>query len=192
MRAPPIHHWPACAGQAIRHEGLIVIAVDTPETPIRDTARQRLRQALSEVLAEQGIDHRLIAEAGRPLRLERHPEIGLSCTHEPGLSLVAIHFNGPVGIDLMRLDAGLPDTTEIRQLASDYLGPGMAQRLLADPQAFAATWTAHEASLKCLGLALEEWTPALAERLAQCHCMQLALPASHVGTLCVRPAWMRA
>lgn len=192
MHAPPIHHWPAYAGQAIRHEGLIVIAVDTPETPIRDAARQRLRQALSEVLAEQGIADRLIVEAGRPPRLERHPGIGLSCTHEPGLSLAAIHFNGPVGIDLMRLDAGLPDTTEIRQLASDYLGPGMVQRQLADPPAFAAAWTAHEASLKCLGLALEEWTPALAEILAQCRCMRLALPASHVGTLCVSPTRMPA
>lgn len=163
-------------------DGLIIIAVETPKTVMRDSARQLLRAALQEVLAGYGLDADLIVTPGQAPQLANAPQIGLSLSHEPGLSLAAINFAGPVGIDLISLPAALP-AAEIRQLTLDYLGPAASQRIGSNPHAFAEAWTQQEARLKCLGLGLTEWTPILEEGLSGCRCLRLDLPDGWIGTL---------
>lgn len=164
-------------------DGLIVIAVETPKTAMRDSARQLLRAALQEVLANYGQDAALITTPGQAPQLANTPQIGLSLSHEPGLSLAAINFAGPVGIDLIGLPASALPAAEIRQLALDYLGPAASRRIGSNPHAFAEAWTQQEARLKCLRLGLTEWTPILEERLSACRCLRLDLPGGWIGTL---------
>lgn len=169
---------------------LHILRVRTPETPQRDRARQLVRQALSASLArllavgEETVS--LISNPGEPIRLAAPwDHIGLSISHEPGLSLAAINLNGAVGIDLLRV--GLP-LAEIAALAGDYLGPAEAKAIAGTPlprrqEAFALAWTRLEAKLKCLTLPLSEWTPALAAQLATCTVAELAVPAGWVAAV---------
>lgn len=175
---------------------LWLAAVGTPFDTRRDPARQAVRQLLREALGRRfGCPPDAVplrSAPGRAPRVEGRPEIGLSISHEPGLSLAAIGWTGPVGVDLLALPAEPPWQDEIPALARDYLGPADAARLFAlpageRPRAFAAAWSAHEACLKCLGMALAEWSPARAEALATCATRTLALPAGYVGSL-ARPA----
>jgi hypothetical protein len=48
---------------------------------------------------------------------------------------------------------------------------------------FAERWVEHEARLKYLGLGLEEWQPALAQRLSACCVEQLVLPGGYIGAV---------
>jgi len=170
--------------------GLHVLSMATPDTPHRETARRMVRQALSEALGElfPGEDGEiaLISAPGTPIRLAAPGRaVGLSVSHEPGRSLAAIYLHGPVGIDLMRLGTPLPD---IDVLGRDYLGPAVAAEIARCPegerqQAFARAWTAHEASLKCLGLALAEWSPALAGHLSACTTLKVEMPPGWVATV---------
>jgi len=174
--------WPASFDKA---QDLLVVAVDTPDTPIRDAARQLVRSALREILG----DVELISKPGQPIRLARQDSpIGISVSHENGLSLLAVHFSGPVGIDLLRMPTNPDWSTQIPMLASDYLGPQRARQIAGmAPQAqiahFARAWTEHEACLKCRGLGLEEWSPTLEAHLSPCSPRQLALPAGYVGAV---------
>ena len=126
---------------------------------------------------------------GQPLRVEQpsHGQnIGLSISHEAGLSVAALRRNGPVGVDIMRIAPAF----DWQALARDYLGPQAVRRIASQPEsekpmAFAREWTRLEAGLKCLGLALQEWSPALAERLESCQLMALDLPSG----LCGAVAW---
>ncbi|MCB2037470.1 MAG: hypothetical protein KDF56_11275, partial [Ottowia sp.] len=80
------------------------------------------------------------------------------------------------------------DPAERQRLATLYLGqnfmpnqaPGQERQAQAAMTliAFLEAWSAHEARLKCLGEPLQEWTPALAERLAACQARTLTLPAA--------------
>lgn len=102
-------------------DGLLVIAVRTPDTPHRDPARQLVRQALGKTLGEMlAVDDRslsLLSQPGRGIRLAAPwQDVGISVSHEPELSLAAIHRAGPVGIDLLRLG---PPLLDIDQLARD-------------------------------------------------------------------------
>lgn len=193
-----VQRWPAC-GVAVRPQlGLLVLALETPLTPNRGRARQLVRVALAEVLGAHlgcgagGI--RFVSVAGQALRLDRNGvNIGLSVSHEPGLSLAAIHFGGPVGVDLLQVPRVPEWQDEVPLLARDYLGPDVAQALAALPACervacFATHWTALEASLKLLGLGLEEWSPSRQRSRAVCHCMPLQLPAGFVGSLAVPAA----
>lgn len=173
---------------------LIVGAVDTPPTPLRDTARRLVRQALVEALAARfgcpPAELAVLTTPGQAPRLAGAGQVGLSFAHEPGCSLFAARRDGPVGVDLLRLPE-IPDwLAEIPALARDYLGPAVAGRLAALPiaaraAAFTDAWTRHEAALKCLGLGLEEWQPALVQRLGACRVHRLALPPGLVGALAV-------
>ena len=85
------------------------------------------------------------------------------------------------------LAADMPDWA---QVALDYLGPAEAAQLHISspahrPAAFAEAWTRHEACLKCFGLELTEWTPALASQLASCQVMGLSLPDHCRGTVAI-------
>lgn len=171
-----------------KRQNLLIVAVDTPNTLIRDAARQQVRQVLRELLTDEA----LVSLPGQAIRLARPgSKTGISVSHEAGLSLVAVNYAGPVGIDLVRpLDS--PDWREsIPTLAQDYLGPRVAQHLASFPAVeqmryFAEAWTQHEARLKCLGLGLEEWHPALAERLSACRVEQLTLPGGYIGAVAYR------
>lgn len=187
VRPPSVLRWPAALDKA---QDLLIVAVDTPETPIRDTARQLVRSVLREILG----DVELISAPGQPLRLARsNSPTGISVSHETGLSLLAINFSGPVGIDLLRIPENLDWQKEMPALAAAYLGPKIA-RQIADlaPQGrlahFAQAWAKHEARLKCQGLALEEWSCQLEEHLSPCCVAQLALPSAYVGAVAILKA----
>lgn len=166
-------------------ENLQIVAVDTPNTLNRDVARQQVRRVLREILGDEA----LISCPGQPIRLARQGSTtGISVSHEAGLSLVAVNYAGPVGIDLMRPLASADWFEQIPVLAQDYLGPEIAQGLAclpADAQVrqFAERWVEHEARMKYLGLGLEEWQPALAQRLSVCRVEQLVLPGGYIGAV---------
>lgn len=178
----PALQWPAALDN---EQELLIVAVDTPKTPIRDAARQLVRSVLGKILG----DLEFISEPGQAIRLAR-PELatGISVSHENGLSLLAVHYAGPVGIDLLHLPESADWLEQIPLLANDWLGPKCAQRIaeLAPQQQmlhFALAWTQHEARLKCRGLALQEWRGELDEYLAPCCVTQLALPAGYIGAV---------
>ena len=184
---------PSPAGKVLAAaRGLHLRCIETPETPLRDGARRIVRAALGETLADllpaacEPPD--LISVPGRPIRLgPPWGDIGLSVSHEPGLSLLAINLDGPVGVDLLRV-AALPNGLDT--VASEYLGPDTARALAMLPterrrQAFAVAWTRFEACLKCRALELCEWTPELAGRLAACRVTDLVMPAGWVGAVAV-------
>lgn len=177
-----ILRWPAAVDKA---QDLLIVAIDTPETPIRHAARQRVRDVLGDILG----DVELISVPGQPIRLAvRDSTVGISVSHESGLSLLAIHFSGPVGIDLLK-EADSPDwQTEIPMLARDYLDPQTAQRIAelapsAQMMQFSHAWTKQEARLKCRGYGLEEWSEALENELSSCRVRPLTLPAGYVGAV---------
>lgn len=193
-----MHPWPASHHLLNTASGigaeLLVISVATPDSPLRDTARTQVRGALREVLglqlgcAPEAVN--LLSVPGQALRIQLPGHtigaIGLSASHEAGLSVAAIRRHGPVGIDIMRIAPAF----DWQPVARDYLGPQALQRIASQPepdqlQAFAHEWTRLEAGLKCLGIGLQEWCPALAQRLESCRVMALDL---HTG-LCGAVAW---
>lgn len=178
---------------ATRHAhgpALWILQVPAPLTPLRDTARDLVREALQAHLPAvlNSTQASVISEPGEAPRLAApHEGIGLSIAHERGLSLVAIHTQGPVGVDLMQV-MDMPDALDVAQA---YLGPDAAQALAplapeAQAHAFALAWTAHEARLKCLGMPLQEWHEGLNTSLSTCLLQPLALPAPWVAHLAWR------
>lgn len=187
-----VHDWPASAGYITPDRGLLVIAVRTPQAMPRAAARQLVRLALREALSAQlacsPVEIKLFSRPGQALRL-LGPElnIGLSISHEPGMSLAAIHFNGPVGVDLMAISS-IPELNEIHALATDYLGCRIAQHIAHLPtgqqgRKFTEAWTEFEARLKCRGETLAEWSPAGEQRLTACTSRVLQTPDGYVGTV---------
>lgn len=186
-----VHPWPGSRPPIRPLRNPLVISIRTPDTTIRHEARIRIRQALCEVLGglldcPADAVH-LIAERGRPLQLDlAEQRIGLSVSHESGLTLAAIYPEQRVGIDLIRVPNQpnwLPDWKDV---ARAYLGEqatGRISRLLPpqQPHAFAHEWARFEACLKCLGLALAETSPALRRSLSQCRVIGLDLPEGLVG-----------
>ena len=190
-----VHPWPASRALLATASGaspeLLVISVATPDSTLRDAARAQLRGALCEVLGQQfgrsPESITLISIPGETLRLDgAGHDIGLSASHEAELSVAAIRRHGPVGVDIMRV----PPAFDWQAVARDYLGPQTVRRIASHPKpeqplAFAREWTCLEASLKCLGLTLQEWSPTLAQRLENCRLMELDLPPG----LCGAVAW---
>lgn len=174
-------------------DGLYLVALPTACGQQRDPARQQIRAAARAALAG------LLDVAASQITLHSTPGqpphaavdgrvIGISFSHEDGLSLAALHLHGPVGIDILRIRE-LPDW---EALARDYLGPHCASALRAEapearPRALAQAWTAHEARLKCLGLQLTEWAhlpPAAHQPLASTTlALALALAPDLAATL---------
>ncbi|NDP62034.1 4'-phosphopantetheinyl transferase superfamily protein [Polaromonas sp.] len=205
-----MHSWPASrallAASAGKGSGLLgsagsgraaellVISVVTPDSTLREAARAQMRDALREVLSLQlgCAPESVVLQSipGQPLRVE-HPvhgkNIGLSVSHEAGLSVAALRHNGPVGVDILRIAPAF----DWQAVAHDYLCPQAIRRIAGQPEseqplAFAREWTRLEAGLKCLGLALQEWSPALAERLESCRVMELDTPAGLCGAVACR------
>lgn len=192
-----VPYWPAVARTSLSGGRLLVTALETPHTTDRSEARRQVRTVLRELLAGQlacpAADIRLLSVPGQALRLAgAHHAISLSVSHEPGMSLAAMFRGGRVGVDLMRVPGDSEWQHEIDCLANDYLGPENAARLAAIPAAgrattFAESWTGLEARLKCQGLGLVEWSPALESVIAGCQVLPLKLPAPYVGSLVVAP-----
>lgn len=197
----PVHVWPGQVHLALAElrsaQALTVLGIAAPDSPLRQMARAQLRGALCDTLGRllqrPAASIPLRSQPGLPLLLDLpDTRISLSLSHAEGLSVAALHMDGPVGVDVMRvLPDALPDWAAV---ARDYLGPPTCDQLAAVAPAqrawaFAQAWTRWEAGLKCLGLALTEWTPGLAQRLALCRITPLALPAPYCGALATqRPA----
>ncbi len=184
--ALPLWPWPPGPGALpAPRDGLLVLAVRPPADASRAQARLLLRAAVGEALEQlpqlAGRRYELLSTPGQAplLRAGDGAAIGCSFSHDAGLSLAALNLHGPVGVDLMRENA----IEDWAALARDYLGAQVAAQLAACPPeqraaALARAWTAREASLKCLGLALAEWRP-----LPACRLLPLQLPAGWQGTL---------
>jgi 4'-phosphopantetheinyl transferase len=171
----------------------LVLAIPAPDNGIRAAARKLVRKAAREALGAlygmPGSAVELISSPGQPLRAQGVlASVGLSVSHERGLSLLAINQAGPVGVDLLALD-GHPDLLrDWEDVAHDYLDPDAQARIRRNPPpqrwpAFAAEWTRLEACLKCAGVALSEWEPAMKDLRTRCRIRALALPAGFVGAL---------
>ncbi len=185
MLGPALHvhraPGPLFAGQAF------VLALATPLSSLRDTARQSARCALRALLAPAlgcaPAEVPLQCEPGNAPRLALEtPHIGLAIAHEAGLSLVAALRGGRIGIDLMRIEP-VPDWEAV---ARDYLGAEVCERLAqtaaaARPAAFAAAWTRFEAMLKCHGRPLVEYSASPPQLFPNTRSLPLVLPQGYAG-----------
>lgn len=195
MRRINVHSWPQAQGQALADlcaaQAITVISVVTPNTTMRATGRELIRSALLTVLGKHlGHSPETVPLSSAALRapaltVPGHA-IGLSVSHEAGLTLAAIHRHGPIGVDLVRIET-LPDWEPVAMI---YLGRHAHQRILAmttlqRPLAFGREWTRVEACLKCLGLGLVEWNSLLEHRMSRCETFELALPDGLTGTVAV-------
>jgi len=192
----PVHSWEeaqAAAAAALRKaDAPVVISLRTPATTLRAAARAQARAAVRELLgtlldrAPEAVP--LVTTPGQPPRLDLPgTPLGLSLSHDSGITLAALYPGGATGVDVMRIDA-LPDW---EMLALDYLGPAERDAIAALPagrrdHAFAQAWTRMEACIKCLGIGLREWTPELQRLLARCSVRQLALNEGLSGAV----AWV--
>jgi 4'-phosphopantetheinyl transferase len=167
--------------------GLQVVSIVHDQSQTRSGARERIRLALRDMVAATlNLGAERVAVASAPgtvprLLVDGQPSTaGISFGHDGWISIAAYYAHGTVGVDVMQVRA----TADWHDVARDYLGPEALTKLVRTPDAqrahaFAQAWTAHEAHLKCLGLALSEWTalPAV-DQIAE-----TAVPAGYVGTV---------
>ena len=174
---------------------MTVISVVTPATTNRLRARALIRTALLETLAvflhQPRTSITLVSHPGQAISVQVPlASLHLSVSHMPGMSVAAIASGAAVGVDLMPVPQGIDAMTDWSHVALDYLGAtatALLQHTLPAhrPGAFAQAWTQFEASLKCQGVALTEWTPALAHQLTTCHLSALDLPEGCRGAIAV-------
>ena len=177
---------------ALQHPGDSSAAPEAERSRMRHAARDALRERLATVFGVPVAAIAISSQRGAAPRVHGQPsadaalaaslsDTGLSISHEAGVSLVAWHADGPVGVDVVRLDAQA-DTNELARVAKLYLGPNKPPTLVdqapaaIDSRAFLQRWACHEARLKCVGLGLLEWSDALAAALAGIHATSIALP----------------
>jgi 4'-phosphopantetheinyl transferase len=198
VRGAPVevYPWPLPEGLKLREIAAdpLVVSVATADSAIRHDARAKIRAALRDVLSLQHAVPaelvELVTQPGQaPYAVVRGMKVHLSISHEPGCSIAALSRH-PAGVDLMRVSA-MPDWEAVMQ---DYLPPEAAKRIRRQPpdqreRAFALEWTALEAALKCLGMALEEQSQARDARLGTCKLRSLDFSRcdgcrnEYVGTL---------
>lgn len=188
----PVRGWPQSRSLALQDirsiQAVTVISVATPVNGNRTSARTRVRDALRQTLGvfldQPAASVALVSRPGQAIAVDSSlVRLGLSLSHAPGLSIAAIFRGARVGIDLMRLEDGIEGDPDWLRVARDYLGPQVTAVLQASssaesPVAFVMAWTRFEACLKCLGLALTEWSPALAKQLATCRVLTLDFAGS--------------
>ena len=161
----------------------------------REAARQRVRHLL---LREAGPE---IATPFLAAPRESRGACRVSISHEQSHSVLAWCEQGCIGIDTVSpqrfADMAPP---ALAALASLYLGPKVALEISRSGEAtaarmlFADAWARHEARLKCLGLALDEWSPTLQVELAGCLTAQVSPPAQDqagAGLLVTWIAWRK-
>lgn len=163
--------WPECKPAPEQRVFVLALAGSSSDrSEARAAARLAARQALAGQLGQSLDAVQLHAPPGQPPRVLGWPDIGLSFSHEAGISLVAVNLDGPVGVDVVQATA----TDDWQAVARDYLGP---QALALGAAGFATAWAALEARLKCCGLDLQEWSAEREQRLlAACIALPLALP----------------
>lgn len=187
MTAIGVQPWPGPLrgpGDALQ----VVAVVHAPATS-RALARERIRLALRQVAAaalDLAADrltlHSTPGSAPRLLLDGKPCGAGVSISHTDGAAFAAFHAHGAIGIDVMPVQ----DIADWREVARDYLGPDALALLAATPAprrplALAQAWTRREAQLKCLGLALGEWTA----QPDHCRYLALELPAGYAGALAI-------
>lgn len=146
---------------------------------LRRQARLLLSELLSCYLRQPAPGLGLVFEAGQQPRLAARWQglpLSLSISYCDELALVGLCPGAGIGIDLTAVTP-LPDWEGVARL---YLGPLAAASLAgletgARARQFARDWAGMEAASKCLGLALEEWSPARQQRLQAC---QLSVSAT--------------
>ena len=180
-----------------RQQSNVVIGLSFPPNLQRETARQQLHLAITELLMQTfssaAEEIRLIRVAGSKLQcFIATQEVFISVSHEPGLSLAAISQKQQPGIDLMAIKQ-MDDWLDV---AGIYFSP---QQIAALQQAqdgeratlFAQYWTMMEARFKCAGIAMTEYDDRVQQQMASvlkdAQIYALALPAGYIGTLILRP-----
>jgi 4'-phosphopantetheinyl transferase len=207
MSRHPVYSWPenrALAVHALKEKRLAVISIATQTAPAasasheahRAQIRMQLRVALTDVLSTflecvpEDIDltHTPGQAPKRNLCLSM-PEIqiGISISHEQGLSIAAIYLDDDVGADLVLIDTQI----EWQAVAELYLGAQLSAEIAKIPalqQAayFLLQWASFEARLKCCQHALTEWSPELERALNFCAVQELDLPRGYAGVLALR------
>ena len=167
----------------------------------RQAAREALRARLAAVFGVATEDIAISRQRGAAPRVSAHvgdstrwANVGLSIGHAPGLSLIAWHTGGAVGVDVQAVPRAAP-VPDLLRTAALYLGPDTATTLARQAQdasifeAFTRAWTLHEARLKCAGQPLVEWTPALGQALATLHAVPLHLPPWAAPKYAAALAW---
>ncbi|MBR7792132.1 4'-phosphopantetheinyl transferase superfamily protein [Undibacterium sp. FT147W] len=196
----PVYDWETQRWSALdyfRQQSNVVIGLSFPPNLQRETARQQLHLAITELLmqaffcaAEQ---IRLIRVAGSRLQcFVATQEVFISVSHEPGLSLAAISQKQLPGIDLMAVKT----IDDWQDVASIYFSP---QQIATLQQAqdgeravlFAQYWTMLEAHFKCAGIAITEYNADVQQQIASAlknSCSYaLTLPFDYVGALILCP-----
>ena len=177
---------------------LAVIRVSFPGAQSRPIARDRTRAAIREAIGA------FLSLPPASVALESHPgqppsvrmsgvQIGLSVSHEAKESVAAIRVGGAVGVDIVRSRSDSNLTQHWKTVALDYLGPRARSRIARMPAedqiaSFLRSWTRLEARLKCLGMPLSEWNPALDSMLESCLTVELLGVPDVVGTIAFVPA----
>ncbi len=160
-RSWPVVAWPQERVETDARQ--VVLSLGTPHTDDRQVARRLAREAALAVLAHwfPGAGLRVESVAGQAPKV-LHPDgseapVGLSISHAPGRTLVALGRDCRVGVDLC-----IPHPwTDLVGVAQDYLDEGVVkkiQKLSGDARglAFSEHWVELEAVLKCLGCSLVE------------------------------------
>ncbi|MES2049881.1 MAG: hypothetical protein V4447_15885 [Pseudomonadota bacterium] len=204
MARHPVYSWPdnrALALRALQEKRLVVVSIATetastatatPET-YRAQARMQLRAALIDVLstflacAPEDIDltHTPGQAPKRNLCLSMpDTQIGISLSHEQGLSIATIYLDGNVGVDLVLVNPKI----EWQAVAELYLGAQVSGQIAKTPASqqaayFSLQWASFEAKLKCCQRALSEWSPELELILKDCAIRELDLPRGYAGML---------
>ena len=176
--------WPVLHVLAVAHPRSADLAAG------RDAARQHMRELL---LRHAG------PEIAAPFLAAAHAARGAcraSISYEQSHSLLAWCEHGCIGIDIVSPQRVADMATPaLAATAALYVGPkasavissttevSQARRLFAD------AWARHEASLKCLGLALDEWSPALQVNLASCLTAVVSSPSQDHASWVTRIAW---
>ena len=198
-KALAVRSWPQDLSAAVQDlrsdQAVTVIGVASPVTTDRTLARALVRDAVARTL-QAALDLpagsvKLVSRPGEAVEVEVFPGgHGLSLSHAPGWSIAAISRGACVGVDLMRIEDGIGGDPDWVCLAHDYLGAQVTAVLQATAPAeravaFAKAWTRLEACLKCLGLALTEWSPALEKQLTACKVVTLDLSDAYSGSLAI-------
>ena len=159
----------------------------------REAARQRVRALLLNDAGPEIAASFVTAARAAPGACRA------SISHDSSHSMLAWCEHGCIGIDIVgayRLaDSAVP---ALATTAALYLGPDAAAVISSTADAsqarrlFADAWARHEASLKCLGLVLDEWSPALQAKLATCSTAVVSTPSEDLvvsGGWVTRIAW---
>ncbi len=152
-------HWPDLPPLP-RFGEPVLVRVKT--APLRSEARQQVRVAAREILAEWSKRPAGVIEWRETPRgpicepTPDHPTVSLSFSYDGGAGWIGLVRGGTIGIDAMKASP----FAEMPAVARLYLGPIASDAIAAatDPaRAFALAWTEMEARTKLLRRDLTEW-----------------------------------